>query len=1127
MKKIIGILLAIIMIVGIMPTNLQTVYAAETQTTIAFSHAGAQDNSTRYLIYFTLSDAATAELTNRFWNNNTIYVDGVAKSGTGVNYTIISGQLALCLQYAVLEDGVSSAASMGKHVVMIPAGTMLGGSAGNLTTTNDLCLYIDGSSVTEKTPVRLSLVSALNQPGNSRYLLYLNVDGTTVTDRFWNGNIVYINGEAKTGTGVNYAMASDSQILLCLTYNQFGASTSDEISDAVLEIRSGTLLGNDCVISNSLSFDVNGANVTAAVPKEVVTLTDRATDGATTGGGFYFVTDPIDSYPSDSTWGTNTFFSTGGVYIDGTLESTVFLKKILDNLYYVCLLDAGKSVSANQVVTIDGSIKNNDVEVVFTKTSFVFTGSEWNVCDNPTDDEEEEVRTFAVSTVSAQDSNTRYLIYFDTGEELPSNANECWNNNVVYIDGVEQTGSGVNYTIISNKLVLCLQYTRLEEGVTTAEDLGAHTILIKEGTLIGDYVVPHDLAICTNQWSGSQMVCGELSLGSGSAAQDALARYVIYLDTPGCTAKSATRVNVKIDDVEATLDLPELGGGYAILVPYSALGNATTATEMGKHTIQIPRGTVIGDFYNMNDYAIVIDGSVIGETTYVPNTVQVTLEGNTLVISGNGMLRANMVESALTDKTAVTNIRVEAGVTAITSGTFEGFTSLEEVYYANTLTSVANDAFVGCAENVVLRCVKDREYTGGLVNARIHPYYSFKCLTIGSSYGEDTNTYIYKLAKNYYANLTGREAGDSAYDEIVVAELFTGGGTLAQRVQAINGSPNTSCYYEKWDKNGIQIPTTPTGLLSAENMKMATQDEYWDIIILMQSADDSQRASSFTASTSKNGEADIDVVIDFIKGCNHNDVNTKYYWLQTWSYNYKLNDTNYQNAVSVEESMRLGIVNSMETVVKERVDAGVLDGIIPAGAGLENLKASSLHVEDPAFDYTYKPADGYLYNNGVYSSLLAIQRDTAHASVGIGRFTLGLTAFSYLADLSDTQIRLLSERCYPKNVEEYEISDKLKGEQAGTGGYLGEDVTKTIGAPLAAQAAVEGIIAPGTKADMTHVGVIGNANGDGERNLKDLLRYKKIMSGTANSESGMTTDLNEDGTTDEKDIMLLTELLFS
>lgn len=1126
MKKSIGILLIIIMIFGMLPTNLKIVRAAETETSIAFSHAGAQDNSTRYLIYLTLSDAATAELTDRFWNDNTIYVDGVAKSGTGVNYAIVSGQLALCLQYAVLEDGVTTGVAMGSHVVMIPAGTLLGGNKGNLTTTNDLCLYINGSSVIEKTPVRLSLASALDQPSNSRYLLYLDVDGTTVTDRFWNGNTVYINGEAKSGTGVHYAMTSDSQILLCLSYNQFGASTSAEISNATLEIRSSTMLGSDCVISNTLTFDVNGANVTTAVPKEVVTLTDRAVDGATTGNGFYFVTDPVDSYPSDSSWGTNTFFSTGGVYIDGTLESSVFLKKILDNLYYVCLLDVGKAVSANQVVTIDGSIKNSDVEVVFTKTSFVFTGSEWNVCENPTDDEEEEVRTFAVSTVSAQDSNTRYLICFDTGEELPSNANDCWNNNVVYIDGVEQTGSGVNYTILNNQLVLCLQYARLEEGATTAGDLGSHTVLIKEGTLIGDYEVPHDLAIYTNQWSGSQMVCGEISLGSGSAAQDASTRYVIYIDTPGYTAMSAAAVDVKIDDVEATLDLPEVGGGYAIIVPYSALGSATVATEMGKHTIQIPKGTVIGGFYNTNDYAIVIDGSVIGETTYVPNTVQVTLEGNTLVISGNGMLRANMVETALTEKTAVTNIRVEAGVTAITSGTFEGFTSLEEVYYANTLTSVAKDAFVGCAENVVLRCVKDREYTGGLVNAKIHPYYSFKCLTIGSSYGEDTNTYIYKLAKNYYANLSGREAGDSAYDEIVVAELYTGGGTLAQRVQAINGSPNTSCYYEKWDKNGIQIPTTPTGLLSAENMRMATQDEYWDIIILMQSADDSQRASSFTASTSKNGEADIDVVIDFIKGCNQNDVNTKYYWLQTWSYNYKLNDSNYENALSMEETMRLNIVNSMETVVKERVDAGVLDGIIPAGAGLENLKASSLNVADNAFDYTYKPADGYLYNNGKYSSLLAIQRDTAHASVGIGRFTLGLTAFSYLANLSDTQTRLLSERCYPKNVSEYEISDKLKSEQASTGSYLGEDVARNIGAPLAAQAAVEGIATPGERADMTSIGVIGNVNGDEERNLKDLLRYKKIITEMAECESGMPLDLNEDSLVDEGDIMILKKLLF-
>ena len=61
---------------------------------------------------------------------------------------------------------------------------------------------------------------------------------------------------------------------------------------------------------------------------------------------------------------------------------------------------------------------------------------------------------------------------------------------------------------------------------------------------------------------------------------------------------------------------------------------------------------------------------------------------------------------------------------------------------------------------MTLRYVADKPYVGGLVNADVHPYYSFKIVTIGSSDGEDTNTYIYKLAKTYYASLAGRKEGD-------------------------------------------------------------------------------------------------------------------------------------------------------------------------------------------------------------------------------------------------------------------------------------------------------------------------------------------------------------------------------
>ena len=103
-------------------------------------------------------------------------------------------------------------------------------------------------------------------------------------------------------------------------------------------------------------------------------------------------------------------------------------------MYYVCLLEGNAPVSANQIVTINGSIKNNDVKVTFTETSFIFTGSEWNVYTPPT-----EVDVNITGIVSGQQVNDTYQVCVSADIEIP----EALSGNrflfQITIDGVEKS----------------------------------------------------------------------------------------------------------------------------------------------------------------------------------------------------------------------------------------------------------------------------------------------------------------------------------------------------------------------------------------------------------------------------------------------------------------------------------------------------------------------------------------------------------------------------------------------------------------------------------------------------------------------------------------------------------------
>ncbi len=979
----------------------------------------------------------------------------------------------------------------------------------------------------------------------TRYFTYpLGATAEQAADMHQKYVTIYVDG-TPVENGVEF-YNDGGKLLLLFQYSKIesGATTAEAMQPHNIQIKAGTIIGR-CKLMNDFNFYVNKTEIGEGSYKtysEFALTWDSGAAQNTNNRYLIYPNGMTDEQLADAHGQYVTLYVDGNPVENGiqfwNLEGKILL--IVNYAKLETGVTTAEELQPHNLQVKAGTIVNNCK--LTSDFNFFVNKKELGAGMLPT----YESISLGWGTGAAQDGTLKRYLFRPAGATAAqiSDIHGQWVE--AYVDGNMVT-SCVQFYNDGGSLLMLLPYEKLESNIATAAALQPHSIVVKKGTIIGDYKLAEDYCISvdgTTVLNTATLTEINMNLSADSAAQDyydagktnPAKRYLLYLD--GLNATNITDMHTKLakftlDDTTRVVNgnvvyynIKNNGTTITIILPYAAIEEGVTenAQFADKHIVTIKKGTIIADKYVVGkELAIQLNKNQITEYVApdlvepeVKDAVTVAVEGTVLTVGGTGTVKA----SDLTSVTAanITEIQI-VGPCNIASQAFAGFTALQKVYFSNTVLTAASDAFSGCASGVKAIFVKGRSLTGGLANVENHEYYSFKILTLGSSYGEDTNNYIYTLAKNYYSNLPGRTAEDIAYDDIVVAELFSGGCPLSDRVLGIMGQPATTCYYEKWDENGAVIPTVPTGQLTGDLMKMALQDEYWDVVILMQSAEDSRNASSFLVSTAGNGVADIDTVINFAKANNKNHSGSKYMWLQTWSYNYKLNaPNNYLDAIGWEEQMRLDIAISMQTVVQERIDLGGLDGIVPAGASIEYLKKSFLNAEDP--NYTSDKTSG-TYNNGVYSNYFAIQRDTAHASIGLGRFTLGLTAFGYLADLTNAEIQTLAKECYPKNYEECEVSEKLEGEQAATSAYLQYDEYTKDCAPQAYSAAIKAIANP---YQVTKIYKSGDATGDDKVDALDLIRYKKAQEGTGSIADAATADINMDGVVDAADLTALRDM---
>ena len=207
---------------------------------------------------------------------------------------------------------------------------------------------------------------------------------------------------------------------------------------------------------------------------------------------------------------------------------------------------------------------------------------------------------------------------------------------------------------------------------------------------------------------------------------------------------------------------------------------------------------------------------------------------------------------------------------------------------------------------------------------------SLKILAIGNSFSVDAmKNHLYDLLKS------------ADYDQVILGNLYIGGCSLDTHWTNING--NLSAYqYQKNDDNGEWVYTENATALSA------LQDETWDIITIQQASPDSGRGNTY---------GNLQNIVNWVNA-NKTNSNAKVLWHMTWAYQQNSDHEGFANYGNDQMTMYNAIVEAVQNNV---LTVGGINGVIPSGTAIQNLRTSGLgdtltadgyHLKDTYGDYT-------------------------------------------------------------------------------------------------------------------------------------------------------------------------------
>ena len=207
---------------------------------------------------------------------------------------------------------------------------------------------------------------------------------------------------------------------------------------------------------------------------------------------------------------------------------------------------------------------------------------------------------------------------------------------------------------------------------------------------------------------------------------------------------------------------------------------------------------------------------------------------------------------------------------------------------------------------------------------------TLRILAIGNSFSVDAmKNHLYDVLKS------------ADYDQVILGNLYVGGCSLDQHWGYISNKSG-SYEYHKNDDNGKWVVTEGTQALTA------LQDETWDIITVQQVSSNSGMPETY---------GNLQNIVNWVNQYKTNP-NAKVLWHMTWAYQQDSTHEAFPNYNRDQMTMYNAIVNTVQNTV---LNTEGIDGVIPAGTAIQNLRNTTLgdtltadgyHLNDLHGDYT-------------------------------------------------------------------------------------------------------------------------------------------------------------------------------
>lgn len=388
-------------------------------TVTELSNCGTQDNLSRWLFYYTMSETLEGEAWATSYSNVRVVINNGTTDSEELTVEALAaeeGRLAIIVPYTYLP-GITSLGT-GIYKLTLKAGTITSSSGKSYEITQDFMLKHVSESNWEKAkeepeePPKTGdiTIRGLGEHGAqdalSRWLFRFTASETIAGDiwgTYYNGvKLVINNGTTDSEEFEADAYCAENGTLgILISYDKLPAYTELGSGVYTVTLKSGTLISSDGTHSYNLTADYSirhksgtewekkgDAPVVPPINATVTLASDWRNEEGKTTGGFYFTVSPSDPLPYDTdNWTTKYAAISGGVSVEDTLRSEVKLIKVTESLYYVSLSDYGIVPVKGMKVQIDGIFGNDTQSVKYLPATFTYDGNgNWSLAGTVVED---------------------------------------------------------------------------------------------------------------------------------------------------------------------------------------------------------------------------------------------------------------------------------------------------------------------------------------------------------------------------------------------------------------------------------------------------------------------------------------------------------------------------------------------------------------------------------------------------------------------------------------------------------------------------------------------------------------------------------------------------------------------